>query len=128
MNLFQVAAAVYRNWDRLKRTYVLIKPLIEYFDKYGDELGKNVRQLEENFGLKPAPAKSGDVISARYDVEWIQRTLNKDLGLDLDVDGDYGIATKQAVQTFQKKHHLEPVDGWVGPLTAEKMESLPQGG
>lgn len=123
MNFFQLAAAAFRNRERIKRAYEQAKPLLDFFgDGRGEALFKNVHQLEEELGFAKPPAKDG-AIPARYDVEWIQRTLNKDLGVDLDIDGDYGRATKAAVERFQKKHGLE-VDGWVGPLTAEKLESV----
>jgi peptidoglycan hydrolase-like protein with peptidoglycan-binding domain len=124
MNMFQVAFRAYQNRDRIMRAWALGKPIIDYANKHGDELGKILAQLQENLGLKEAPAKAG-LIPAAYDVEWIQRTLNNDLGLDIDVDGDYGPATKDAVTQFQRKYGLTPVDGWVGPVTAEKMETLP---
>jgi murein L,D-transpeptidase YcbB/YkuD len=121
MNLFQVAFAAYRNRDRIRRAYELAKPIIDYFNKHGDELGKAIRQIEENVGVVLAPQKDGAVPEV-YDVEWIQRTLNKDLQLDIDVDGDYGRATKDAVTKFQKKYGLD-ADGWVGPLTVEQLEA-----
>lgn len=123
MNFFQLAAAAYRNRERIKKAFEQAKPLLEFFgDGRGEALLRNVHQIEEELGLTKPPEKDG-AIPARYDVEWIQRTVNKDLSISLDVDGKYGHLTREAVERFQKKHRLE-ADGWVGPLTAELMESL----
>jgi peptidoglycan hydrolase-like protein with peptidoglycan-binding domain len=78
--------------------------------------------LSEAFGLADAPTKDG-AIPARYDVQWIQRQLNKYLGTNIDLDGHYGESTKSAVEAFQKRQNL-PVDGWVGPATAERLEQV----
>src|SRR5688572_349391 len=48
-------------------------------------------------------------------VERIQRAL-QDLGYDLEVDGDFGNQTYQAVRRFQEDNGLE-VDGKVGENT-----------
>lgn len=49
-------------------------------------------------------------------VEELQRVLNQRLGLDLDVDGVFGPATRAAVMEFQRSNGLK-VDGIVGPRT-----------
>jgi hypothetical protein len=50
----------------------------------------------------------------KFSVEWLQESLNT-LGADpeLEVDGEYGEATKAAVTEYQQAHSLEP-DGWAG--------------
>ena len=40
--------------------------------------------------------------------------------LEIDVDGDFGPKTKEAVIQFQKAHNLKP-DGIVGPKTWEEL-------
>lgn len=49
-----------------------------------------------------------------FTVEWLQESLNT-LGANpaLEVDGDYGPATKWAVTEYQQAHSLE-ADGWAG--------------
>lgn len=49
-------------------------------------------------------------------VEDLQQALNLALGLDLDVDGAFGPATRAAVMEFQRVNGLT-VDGIVGPNT-----------
>lgn len=39
------------------------------------------------------------------------------------IDGDYGRATKAAVEEFQLKNHVDPVDGICGPKTWAAIES-----
>lgn len=52
-----------------------------------------------------------------FSVEWLQESLNT-LGADpkLEVDGDYGELTRDAVTEYQQAHSLE-VDGWAGVST-----------
>lgn len=51
---------------------------------------------------------------AGFSVEWLQESLNT-LGADpeLEVDGDYGELTRDAVLEYQQAHSLVP-DGWAG--------------
>lgn len=122
MDFFKLIGAATSNAARIKRTVELIKPIAQLYLANAKEIETNVKMLAEAFGLAEAPVK-GDEIPARYDVEWIQRQLNKALGTNIDLDGKYGPATKDAVEHFQKRNGLN-VDGWVGPATAEKLEAV----
>ena len=51
---------------------------------------------------------------------WIQRSLNRILGLGLKEDGDLGKNTRSAIRSFQKRQGLEP-DANVGPLTEQAL-------
>jgi peptidoglycan hydrolase-like protein with peptidoglycan-binding domain len=53
------------------------------------------------------------------DVSKIQQKL-KDLGAQLDVDGDFGKGTEEAVKAFQRAHDLD-ADGIVGDRTWGKL-------
>lgn len=53
-------------------------------------------------------------------VSWVQSICNRLLGSSLDVDGQYGTNTVNAVKTFQRKYGLS-ADGIVGPQTRNKM-------
>ena len=55
-------------------------------------------------------------------VKTLQQKLNKVMGLKLAVDGDFGSATKAAVEAFQRKHKLT-VDGEYGPNSAAMMRA-----
>lgn len=74
-------------------------------------------------GEKPGPfrpqhwLKKGD---NGWDVEVLQRTLNKVGTYRLRVDGDFGANTDNAVRDFQKRHHLS-ADGVVGPDTSKAL-------
>jgi len=51
-------------------------------------------------------------------VDWLQESLNK-LGAtpQLEIDGEYGEATKKAVREYQEDHPPLVVDGWAGVAT-----------
>jgi hypothetical protein len=49
-------------------------------------------------------------------VVYLQKALNKILGLHLKEDGDFGLRTEEAVKKLQKQFGLKP-DGEVGPKT-----------
>lgn len=53
-------------------------------------------------------------------VSWVQSICNRLLGSSLDVDGQYGSDTVNAVKAFQRKYGLA-ADGIVGPQTRNKM-------
>jgi peptidoglycan hydrolase-like protein with peptidoglycan-binding domain len=57
-----------------------------------------------------------DLPEPKYDVRWLQTSLNSLLGADLKVDGDYGERTKAAVKVYQRNSGLT-VDGWAGLVT-----------
>lgn len=53
-------------------------------------------------------------------VELLQELLNVN-GIQVRVDGAFGVLTEQAVRSFQESNGLKP-DGVVGPLTWEKLQ------
>jgi len=63
-------------------------------------------------GSAAPPISTGSSISPRgakgARVRWVQRKLK------IDADGDFGLATHEAVIAFQRAHPLPP-DGIVGP-------------
>jgi peptidoglycan hydrolase-like protein with peptidoglycan-binding domain len=54
-------------------------------------------------------------------VTWLQKTLNTCYSQGLNVDGDYGSATQQAVENVQAIVGV-PVDGIYGPVTGNAMK------
>lgn len=54
-------------------------------------------------------------------VEALQKTLNERLGTELKVDGDYGPATKAAVEQFQKQNPDLKADGVFGKNTRDAL-------
>jgi hypothetical protein len=71
---------------------------------------------------KFAPAAAATTMFDPIRVKWLQTALNV-LGANppLDVDGEYGPMTKDAVLQFQKTHDLV-ADGWAGDLTHNAMQ------
>lgn len=73
---------------------------------------------------KIAPGLLGDVRAVepeqRYDVAWLQQSLNTLVGAGLAVDGELGPLTKRAIEVFQRQNGLV-VDGWAGVATEAKI-------
>jgi len=80
---------------------------------------------EKLTGVKDVPYPVSDMKkgSSGDQVVKLQKCLNKIIGSDLDLDGEFGPATEKAVRSFQKKYKLE-VDGIVGPKTRTKIKKL----
>jgi hypothetical protein len=72
----------------------------------------------ETFDMEPGEQEwEGEVNrSSREYIMWVQRALNRLLGLQLAVDGISGTHTRSAVRSFQQQRRLT-VDGIVGPQT-----------
>lgn len=71
--------------------------------------------------LYAEPTRLLKVGSYGNDVKWLQEMLNF-RGYGLVVDGQFGSATKKAVEDFQKKNKLS-VDGIVGPVTIRQLKA-----
>lgn len=56
-------------------------------------------------------------------VSTLQQALNEVLGSKLDIDGDFGVLTREILVAFQEKYGLEP-DGEYGPLTQAKLQEV----
>jgi len=66
--------------------------------------------------LHPKPTRTLQKGNKGEDVKWVQCKLNA-RGASLKVDGDFGDNTKKAVESFQNRKCLKPVDGIVGKDT-----------
>jgi peptidoglycan hydrolase-like protein with peptidoglycan-binding domain len=62
-------------------------------------------------------------ISREEEVKWLQESLNKILGLQLQTDGIYGKNTRESVRKFQEDNGLQ-IDGVAGPITKKKIHEL----
>jgi Putative peptidoglycan binding domain len=83
------------------------------------EIGKEkFPGIDERF----APAAAASTMFDPIRVKWLQTALNV-LGANppLDVDGEYGPMTKDAVLEFQKTHDLV-ADGWAGDATHDALQ------
>lgn len=83
------------------------------------EIGKQqFPEIDEKF----APAAAASTMFDPVRIKWLQTALNV-LGATppLDVDGEYGPMTKDAVLQFQKAHDLV-ADGWAGDATHTALQ------
>lgn len=82
-----------------------------------------IKNNDDELGI-PYPRPSGNPLlstgSRGSGVSWLQTALNKANNAGLDVDGQFGSGTKQAVINFQKANGLE-ADGIAGPATVNKL-------
>lgn len=70
-------------------------------------------------------AAAADALFNPHGTMWIQTSLNTLIKSGLDVDGDYGPATKAAVTNFQTANQpaAGPIDGWAGRKTQAVLVS-----
>jgi murein L,D-transpeptidase YcbB/YkuD len=83
------------------------------------EIGKQkFPGIDERF----APAAAASTMFDPIRIKWLQTALNA-LGASppLDVDGEYGPMTKDAVLQFQRTHELV-ADGWAGDATHAALQ------
>jgi len=83
------------------------------------EIGKQkFPDIEDRF----APAAAASTMFDPIRIKWLQTALNA-LGANppLDIDGEYGPMTKDAVQLFQKASKLV-ADGWAGDATHTALQ------
>ena len=86
----------------------------------GNEKIVNDKPLNEHVEiLKLGDGFEGKKELLNDDVKKLQKSL-KDLGYEIDVDGDFGEKTKAALEEFQTKNGLK-VDGIFGPDTNKIM-------
>jgi murein L,D-transpeptidase YcbB/YkuD len=110
MNWVSVAFKLFSNRDELLRLYEMLQPALKEIIKVAPRAVPLGKQLVGD--IFPEFAMQEEVV---FDVKWLQNALNK-LGEDLEVDGDYGKLTKEAVKRYQERRGLE-VDGWAGIKT-----------
>ena len=87
----------------------------------GDDVDEVLRVLETEFVEQEDQEWEEEIKrgSPEY-VGWIQDSLNKLLGLRLDVHGMTDTATRNAIRSFQERNGLT-VDGIVGPQTQQRL-------
>ena len=102
------------------------KPTVEAVEENARDLlpllGQIGRQMFPAIDERLAPAAAASTMFDPVRVKWLQTALNV-LGVDppLEVDGDYGPKTTEAVSHFQHTNGLV-VDGWAGDLTHEALQ------
>ena len=83
-------------------------------DKY--DWNNKPQSVSNPYKLTDSIIKKG---SKGESVKWLQYELNKH-GYKLNIDGDFGKKTDEAVRDYQSKHNLE-VDGIVGKITIRSL-------
>jgi murein L,D-transpeptidase YcbB/YkuD len=114
-----LAYRIFENRDEIEYLAGRLKPYKDMLAKDAPDLLPRMQTLFHKMFPEAA------MVPARYDIRWIQESLNK-LGEHLHVDGINGDATKAAVERFQAQHGLE-ADGWVGFQTGSVLETLTRG-
>jgi lysozyme family protein len=133
----------YRDYHHMHTPYLWGGTNIQTVGKYTSDGKFDAAHMDEQLGIVPVarrmaeldsslaigapvaipePQPSG-LASPGATVEQIQASINS-LGLDppLTVDGNYGLQTKLAVESFQQNYGLE-VDGLAGPETIAALRT-----
>lgn len=100
-------------------------PIITMIEEFGPELWSLIKDVGAKW-FPELPAEQQVEIGAlttfaTSEVKHIQDAMNR-LGFlaggkQIMADGDYGPKTKDVVMQFQKKHNIDPADGWAGKMT-----------
>lgn len=113
-----------RDWAAFARQYN--GPSFKKFE-YDAKMAAAYKRHKGASGGAVKPASDDDNMTLRMgvsgpEVSLLQEKLRK-IGYSLNVDGDFGPATKRAVMSFQHDYSLAE-DGIVGPLTWSIIERL----
>lgn len=87
--------------------------------------GRMAQAYKRHGGSSAPPVRDPELLrigDRGEDVAELQRNLRR-LGYPLEIDGDFGPATRRAVTAFQTDQDLQP-DGIAGPLTKGRIEAL----
>jgi len=100
-----------------------IEKLLPQISKAIEETVRLMPQVRELL-IKIAPEFFGQAAAKepKYDVAWVQRSLNALTNAGLVVDNDYGPLTKKAIEDFQTSLGLV-VDGWAGAATCAAIDA-----
>lgn len=101
--------------------------------KHRDSIAKIIDvlpELQKIFSaLQPDRSPPPLASTSEYPVgsmEWLQDSLNTLADAGLEIDGEYGPQTKDAITEYQQANSLT-ADGWAGPETVAKIvEQLDQ--
>ena len=115
LSVFQVIGVIFKHWGTLSRIVELGAPVLTEYRKVSEELNEHLNTVAVALGV----ARNASPEALSLDTKWIQGALNR-AGYKIDIDGDYGVKTHEAVKQFQAKHGLT-VDGWVGPETIAEL-------
>jgi murein L,D-transpeptidase YcbB/YkuD len=112
----QIQEAIRSGVPTVKAVEEHARDLLPLLGKVGKELFPDV---EDRF----APAAAATAMFDPVRVKWLQTALNL-IGADpaLDVDGEYGPLTMEAVKRFQASHGLV-ADGWAGDVTHAALQA-----
>lgn len=99
----------------IARLLQVLRPTIVEFRKVAPDVVVLSRSILGQ--IKPeAQILFDQEVKEKHDVYWLQKQLIALEGERLEVDGQYGEATKEAVKRYQQKWGLV-VDGWAGVNT-----------
>jgi murein L,D-transpeptidase YcbB/YkuD len=100
------------------------KPVL---DKVAPDLLASMSHSLAPEGTKVTPPPPAVVApTPEFNMTWLQTSLNKLDNSGLEIDGEYGPATKDAIANFQSKNGLV-ADGWAGVQTSALIYSKLQG-
>lgn len=121
MDWIGLGLRVFAHRDELEKLIQSARPVfVEAIKAWPNVYGPAKILFAELFPDLEAQLLADQGVVAKFDVRWLQTSLNK-LGFGpIDVDGIYGMVTHNAVNRFQKSNNLT-VDGWCGIETTSKI-------
>lgn len=110
-SIIGIGLRVVANRDKIAKAWDDLVPIIRGVRTQYPKIVDLIDEIAPG-ATTPEPEHEPDGLS----VEWLQESLNALADAGLEVDGDYGELTREAVTKYQQAHSLE-VDGWAGVAT-----------
>jgi peptidoglycan hydrolase-like protein with peptidoglycan-binding domain len=115
----QIGFRLLQNREEIGKTWGQLEPIIRQAIAAAPQLKELAQKLAPEMLQGTMTASAGE---PTYDVRWVQSGLNQVMNAGLEVDGDMGPVTGEAIKKFQAANNLV-VDGWMGTATAAALDA-----
>jgi peptidoglycan hydrolase-like protein with peptidoglycan-binding domain len=109
-----IGLRIVSNREKIAQMWDQVAPVVREVTKIYPQIKQLVDTVAPGVTASTAPTPSE---APSLSVQWLQEALNKLDNSGLEVDGDYGEATRGAVAEYQRAHPPLEIDGWAGVAT-----------
>jgi peptidoglycan hydrolase-like protein with peptidoglycan-binding domain len=116
-----IGLRIVSNREKIAQMWDQVAPVVREVTK----IYPQIKQLVDTVA-PGVTASTPSIPPPSFSVQWLQEALNKVDNSGLEVDGDYGEATRAAVAEYQRDHPPLEVDGWAGVATQASIYEVLQ--